>query len=85
MARKIRKNIINNTTAVSKIYKAAAYLRLSEVKNDAPSNQIDKQLYIIKGFIEMHPDIEFTNCYIDTCKWQQFQQARISAIPHPNT
>lgn len=38
MARKIRKNIINNTTAVSKIYKAAAYLRLSEVKNDAPSN-----------------------------------------------
>lgn len=80
MARKSRKNIIENATAVSKIYKAAAYLRLSVVKNDVPSDSIENQLCIIKDFIEINSDIEFTNCYIDTnasggnFKRQGFQQ-----------
>lgn len=80
MARKSRKNIIENTTAVPKIYKSAAYLRLSVVKNDVPPDSIENQLRIIKDFVERHPDIELMNCYIDTnasggnFKRQGFQQ-----------
>lgn len=80
MAKKIKKNIIENTTEVAGTYNAVAYLRLSVVKNHVPSDSIENQLCIIKDFIDRQPDIELTNCYIDTnasdgnFKRQGFQQ-----------
>lgn len=65
MARKSRKNIIAKIEQKSKMYSAAAYMRLSVVKENIPSDSIENQLRIIEDFVLLQDDIQLEDYYID--------------------
>lgn len=67
MARKSRKQIEIPTIAnYAPILRTAAYLRISEVKPELPSESIENQLKIIEEFLNYRPDLALTVTYTDT-------------------
>lgn len=65
MARKSRKNIVTRVGPEYKMYKAAAYMRLSVMKATIPSDSIENQLRIIEDFALPQEDIQLEDYYID--------------------
>lgn len=65
MARKSRKNTIAKIEQKSKMYRAAAYMRLSVVKENYPSDSIENQLRIIEDFVLLQDGIQLEDYYID--------------------
>lgn len=65
MARRSRKNSVAEIEQKSKIYRAAAYMRLSVVKENIPSDSIENQLRIIEDFVLLQDDIHLEDYYID--------------------
>lgn len=65
MARKSRKNSVAEIELKSKMYRAAAYMRLSVVKENIPSDSIENQLRIIEDFVLLQDDIQLEDYYID--------------------
>lgn len=57
--------------AENKVYRTAAYLRLSKGDTDvdgvekAESNSISNQRLIIQRFLEQHPELTLADTYID--------------------
>ncbi|MDL2217883.1 recombinase family protein [Christensenellaceae bacterium OttesenSCG-928-M15] len=64
MARKSRKNLVIEAPA-AKVFRAAAYLRLSVSKANQDSESIKNQRHIIEDYISDKPDIELTKIYVD--------------------
>lgn len=65
MARRSRKNSVAEIEQKSKMYRAAAYMRLSVVKENIPSDSIENQLKIIEDFVLLQNDIQLEDYYID--------------------
>ena len=61
MARRSRKNLVAEIERKSKIYRAAAYMRLSVVKENIPSDSIENQLIVkdMSRFGRDHIDVGF--------------------------
>lgn len=65
MARKSRKNSVAEIELKSRMYRVAAYMRLSVVKENIPSDSIENQLRIIEDFVLLQDDIQLEDYYID--------------------
>lgn len=65
MARKSRKNTIEKIEQKSKMYRAAAYMRLFVVKENIPSDSIENQLRTIEDFVLLQDDIQLEDYYIN--------------------
>lgn len=65
LARKSRKNLIENKTIENKLLRAAGYIRLSVNKADQPSDSIENQKKIIRGYSETNCDLQLEKFYID--------------------
>ncbi len=70
MARKSRKPQASISGSAVKMntsdcLRAAAYLRISEVKDDLPPESIENQLKIVQEFLKYQPDISLTATYSD--------------------
>lgn len=66
MARKSRKQIETSIVANhSSILRTAAYLRISEVKPELPSESIENQMKIIEEFLNYRLDLTLTATYTD--------------------
>lgn len=65
LARKSRKNLPEKTIVISKTLRVAGYVRLSVMKADQPSESIENQKKIIQEFIDVQPDMELQEFYVD--------------------
>ncbi|WP_020074378.1 recombinase family protein [Faecalispora sporosphaeroides] len=65
LARKSRKNFIENKTEENNLLRAAGYIRLSVNKADQPSDSIENQKKIIGGYSETNFDLQLEKFYID--------------------
>ncbi|MHB8062340.1 MAG: recombinase family protein [Ruminiclostridium sp.] len=65
LARKSRKNIIENETVENNLLRVAGYIRLSVNKADQPSDSIENQKKIIEGYSETNLGLQFEKFYID--------------------
>jgi len=65
LARKSRKNLVENEVVKCDILKAARYVRLSVNKTDRPSDSIENQKKIIEDYSETNWDIQFERFYVD--------------------
>lgn len=68
MARKSRKHqagIVDPVSSNPNRLRAAAYLRISEAKNNLPPESIENQLKIIQEFLLYQPDIVLVATYSD--------------------
>lgn len=64
MSRTSRKNI-NTTMPISKIYRTAAYVRLSVAKPNQPHDSIENQKEIIKDYVASRSDLSIQAFYAD--------------------
>lgn len=80
MARKSRKNVVAEVEPKFKMYRAAAYMRLSVMKANIPSDSIENLLRMIEDFALLQDDIQLEDYYIDvnasgtTFNRREFQQ-----------
>lgn len=66
MARKSRKHVEKTTVSTRPLaLRAAAYLRISEVKPGRPSESIENQMKIIEEFVDCRPDLTLSATYTD--------------------
>ena len=65
MARKSRKNVVVEIESKCKMYRAAAYMRLSVMKANIQSDSIENQLRMIEYFALLQDDIQLEDYYID--------------------
>lgn len=65
MVRKSRKNVVNELDSKFRTYRESAYMRLSMVKENNPSNSIENRLRIIEDFVLPQDDIWLEDYYID--------------------
>jgi len=65
LARKSRKNLMDNGVVKCDLLKAAGYIRLSVNKSDRPSDSIENQKKLIKDYAETNWDLQLERFYID--------------------
>ena len=78
LARKSRKNLVENEVVKSDLLKAAGYIRLSVNKADRPSDSIENQKKIIEDYAETNWDIQFVRFYVDDIDLRSMKCWRIS-------
>jgi len=65
LARKSRKNLMDNGVVKCDFLKAAGYIRLSVNKSDRPSDSIKNQQKLIEDYAETNWDLQLERIYID--------------------